>query len=141
VRKVRVLVALAAVTAVGALVAALIMRGRPLPSGPVEIVWNRAPCAHCRMLVGEPAFAAQLVTRSGDVMAFDDPGCLLRYLDDQHPDVHRIWFHDSTSDRWLSPEEVGFVPGAATPMNFGLAAVPAGSPGAVSLADARKRLP
>ncbi|MBZ0235887.1 MAG: hypothetical protein K8M05_26395 [Deltaproteobacteria bacterium] len=140
-RKVRILVAVAAVAAVAGLVAALVLRGRPLPDGPVDLVWNREPCAHCRMLVGEPAYAAQLVTTSGDVLAFDDPGCLLHYVEDQRPDVHRIWFHDSTSDRWLSPEEVGFAPGAATPMDYGLAAVPAGTPGAISLDDARRRLP
>lgn len=140
-RSVRIVVAAVALVAVGVLLAALILRGRPLPDHPVPIVWNREPCAHCRMLVGEPAFAAQLVTRSGDVAAFDDPGCLFHYLDDKKPDVHRIWFHDSTADRWLSPEEVGFVHGAQTPMNYGLAAVPAATPGAFGLHDARRRLP
>lgn len=140
-RSVRIVVAALAVVAVGTLVAALILRGRPLPDDPVSIVWNREPCAHCRMLVGEPAFAAQLVTTAGDVHVFDDPGCLLHYLEDRKPDVHRIWFHDSTADRWLAPEEVGFVRDANTPMNYGLAAVPAKTPGAVALEDARRRLP
>lgn len=140
-RSVRVVVAGVAVLAVAALVFSLVVRGRPLPDQPVPIVWNREPCAHCRMLVGEPAFAAQLVTRTGDVLAFDDPGCLLHYLEDRQPDVHRMWFHDSTADRWLSPEEVGFVRGAQTPMNYGLAAVPVATPGAHTLDAARRRNP
>ena len=140
-RSVRVIVAVAAVAAVGVLIAALVLRGRPLPDEPVAIVWNREPCAHCHMLVGEPAFAAQLVTRAGDVVVFDDPGCLLRYLAEHKPEVHRIWFHDSTADRWLSPDDVGFVGGAPTPMNYGWAAVPAATPGAIALDDARRRLP
>lgn len=135
---VRVIVASAALAAVGALVVSLVLRGRPLPIEPVPVVWNREPCAHCRMLVGEPEFAAQLVTRDGDVRVFDDPGCLFRYLDDEKPDIHRIWFRDSTADRWLSPEEVGFLRGAQTPMNYGLAAVPAATPGAMKLDDARR---
>jgi copper chaperone NosL len=141
VRSVRVIVAGLAVLAVAALVFTLIVRGRPLPDQPVPIVWNREPCAHCRMLVGEPAFAAQLVTRGGDVLAFDDPGCLFHYLEEQRPDVHRMWFHDSTAERWLTPEEVGFVRGAQTPMNYGLAAVPVATPGALALDAARRRDP
>jgi len=140
-RSTRVIVAVAAVSSVVAVIAALVLRGRPLPDGPVSVVWNREPCAHCRMLVGEPEFAAQLITKSGDVRVFDDPGCLLHYLDDEKPDVHRIWFHDSTSDRWLAPADVGFIRGAQTPMNYGFAAVPSTTSGAIALDDARRRLP
>jgi hypothetical protein len=92
------------------------------------------------MLVGEPSYAAQLVTTAGDVANFDDPGCLLHYLDEHAPPVHRLWFHDSAADRWLPPADVGFVSGASTPMGYGLAAVPATTPGAISLDDARRRL-
>src|SRR5262245_20768546 len=90
-----------ALAALGALVAvavvALVLRGHPVPDGPVAVAWNQQPCAHCRMLVGEPRHAAELVTRDGDVEFFDDPGCLFHYLHEQTPDVHRLWFHDSTA--------------------------------------------
>jgi copper chaperone NosL len=138
VRKVVLVLALAAVAG---FVAAIVLRGHPVPDGPVDIVWNREPCAHCHMLVGEPAFAAEIVTTDGDVIVFDDPGCLVRYLEEHTPPVHRIWFHDSTRDHWLSAQEVGFVPGAATPMNYGLAAVPAATPGAIALEDMRRSIP
>ncbi len=137
----RVIAALAVVAALAGLIGALIVRGRPVPDGPVAVVWNHQACAHCRMSVGDPAYAAQLVTRDGDVAFFDDPGCLLHYLDDRAPEVHRVWFHDSTSDRWLSDAEVGFMTATAgTPMGYGLAAVPAATPGAIDLGLARRRL-
>jgi copper chaperone NosL len=138
---VRKVVLAAVLLAIAGLVAALVLRGRPVPDGPVAIVWNREPCAHCHMLVGEPAFAAEIVTTAGDVIVFDDPGCLVRYLEERKPEVHRIWFHDSTRDHWLSADEVGFVPGASTPMNYGLAAVPATTPGAIALETMRRRIP
>jgi hypothetical protein len=138
---VRKVVLVAALAAVAGLVAMLVLRGRPLPDGPVDIVWNREPCAHCHMLVGEPAFAGEIVTTAGDVVVFDDPGCLVRYLEERKPEVHRIWFHDSTRDRWLSADEVGFVAGATTPMNYGLAAVPSATPGAIALDVMRRRIP
>lgn len=136
----RTIATLGALAAITLLVVLVIARGRPAPDGPEPVAWNHQACAHCRMLVGEPPHAAQLTTRGGDVAFFDDPGCLMNYLHDRKPDVHRLWFHDSTSDRWLSGAEVGFVTGATTPMGYGFAAVPHGTPGAIDLATASEQL-
>ena len=43
------------------------------PTGPVEPAWDRQACAHCRMHLSEPPFAAQLRTAEGEVLYFDDP--------------------------------------------------------------------
>jgi hypothetical protein len=92
------------------------------------------------MLVGEPAFAVQLQTIDGRVLTFDDPGCYFSLVAKDRPEPHAVYFHDSTSDRWLLPAEVGFVDSATTPMGFGLAAVPATTAGALSLDEARARV-
>jgi copper chaperone NosL len=132
---------LVAVAAAGALVVALVAlavaRSGGVPDGPQPVVWNREPCGHCRMLVGEPGFAAQLITSDGTVVAFDDPGCLLRFLDERRPAVHRLWFHRHDGDGWLGPDEVAFRREAQTPMGYGLAAVERGAPGALDLEAAR----
>lgn len=130
-------IAAAFLLAVIGVVVAVVARGRSLPDQPQEVAWNHQACAHCRMAVGEPAHAAQLVTTSGDVHFFDDPGCLLRYLDERRPDVHRMWFHEHAGSRWLAADEVGFLTGASTPMAFGLAATDRGAPGAIDLDAAR----
>ncbi len=123
-----------------ALVAAVVMvvvGGSPrAPDRPVPVVWNRESCAHCRMAIGDPGYAAQLVTTDGTVANFDDVGCLLRYLDERHPTVHRLWFHHPSEDRWLGADEVGFAEGAITPMGFGLTAAER-RPGLLDLAGAR----
>ena len=119
----------------GGLGAALAWTER-LPDGPVEVLWDREACAHCRMHVGEPSFAAQLQLKDGRVLHFDDPGCLLRYEADRHPDVHAAWFHHSREERWLSRERTAFSPTSPTPMGYGLGAVEVGTPGAVSVAEA-----
>lgn len=114
---------------------------RRIPDGPEPVAWNRQPCAHCRMLVGEPAYAAQLITTDGTVEHFDDPGCLLHYLDDHAPRIHRLWFHDHDADRWWRGEEVRFATTTApTPMGYGLAAVAPSTAAAFDLATARARL-
>jgi copper chaperone NosL len=130
------LLALAAFAAI----ALVVHRAGRLPDGPEPVAWNAAPCAHCHMLVGDPDFAAQLISATGEVLDFDDAGCLLRYLADHHPAIHRLWFHRHGGEGWLSADAVGFVGGAATPMGFGLIAVERGAPGALTLDEARARV-
>lgn len=99
-------------------------------SGPVPIAYDKEACAYCRMLIGDPRFAAQLVTDAGEVYSFDDPGCLFRFVSERHPRVRASWFRDSRGDRWLAAGKVAFVQGAKTPMGWGFAAVDLTTPGA-----------
>jgi copper chaperone NosL len=108
--------------------------------GPRPIVYDREPCAQCRMLISEPRFAAQLETQAGEVLSFDDPGCLLALLARRKPEIRALWFHHLHEDRWLDAEHVAFEPTERTPMGHGLGAVDAGSPGALSLAEAQARV-
>ena len=131
---------LGVLAALGAVVLGVILvvrGGAPVADEVQPIEWNRQPCGHCQMLIGEPLHAAQLVTEVGDVVSFDDPGCALGYLDAHQPAVHRLWFHHATADRWLLADEVAFQTGGTTPMGSGLLAVERGTPGAVDLAAVR----
>jgi hypothetical protein len=89
------------------------------------------------MLVGEPKYAAQLQTAEGEVLNFDDPGCLLRYLDLKKPQTHAVYFHHHKEDRWLSQAQVGFVRTSQSPMGYGLAASPRQTPGTLSFEQAK----
>jgi len=109
---------------------------RTPPDQPVPVVWDRTTCAHCHMLLSEPRHAAEIVGAQGDVWFFDDPGCLFGWQADNQPAIHRMWFHGE-GEAWLASSEVAFVRGGPTPMGSGLVAVPAGTPGAMSLEAAR----
>jgi hypothetical protein len=76
------------------------------------------------MLVGEPSFAAQLHTAAGEVLFFDDPGCLLLHREAAGA-AGAAWFHDSRGPGWLAEADARFVPAEQTPMGHGLAAVAA----------------
>jgi hypothetical protein len=106
----------------------------------VPVAWDREACAHCRMHVGEKAFAAQLQLEGGQVLNFDDPGCLFAYVAKERPQVHAVWFHHQREERWLAPKEAGFVPVMPTPMGFGLAAVAADAPGALTYEQAAAKV-
>lgn len=126
----------AAITAI-----VLIVRGAgSLPDDVQPVAWHEQPCAHCQMLVGEPAHAAQLITTNGDVLAFDDPGCALRYIEERQPAIHRLWFHHATHDHWIPSDRVAFERGGPTPMGSGLHAVEVGAPGALDLTAAHMEL-
>lgn len=105
-------------------------------SGPTPIAYDKESCAYCHMLIGDPRYAAQLVTEQGDVVDFDDPGCLLRFVAERHLRPRAIWFRDTQRDRWLPAREVGFVHETSTPMAWGVAAVDAHTPGALTLEQA-----
>jgi copper chaperone NosL len=65
--------------------------------GPIAVEYGRAACDHCHMTIAEPRFAAQLVTRTGKVFVFDEPGCLAAFLArGQVPPatVSSIWVND-----------------------------------------------
>ncbi|HPF70978.1 MAG TPA: hypothetical protein PLQ13_09925 [Candidatus Krumholzibacteria bacterium] len=118
----------------------VIRRSETLPTGPVDVVWNHTLCAECRMSVGERAYAAQLQTRDGRVLDFDDPGCLFRYEDDNPVEVHAVYFHHVREDRWLAEAEAGFVFSGPSPMGYDLGAVTAGDTGALSPERAREKV-
>ncbi|HWV38087.1 MAG TPA: hypothetical protein VN033_06375 [Vulgatibacter sp.] len=118
-------------------IAGAVVMSQRLPDGAQEPVWDREPCAHCLMHVGDPSFAAQMQLRDGRILHFDDPGCLLEQLPATHrEDVHAVWFHHVREDRWIRGDEVAFLRTEPTPMGYGLGAVDRGSPGSISLDEA-----
>ena len=119
---------------------ALAIAGCGPPEGPQAIAWDREPCAHCRMLISEPGFAAQLQLEDGSVESFDDPGCLFARLEARPAPVHALWFHHLSEDRWLPGDGVAFVRVAPTPMDFGFGAVDPGTHGALPIEVVRAEL-
>jgi hypothetical protein len=99
-----------------------------LPEGAVPVVWDGEVCGHCKMHVGDPRFAAQLQTTSGDVLNFDDPGCLFEYLQSHEVSAHAIYFRNYDEDGWLTESEAGFLPVEDSPMGYGIRAVSKGTP-------------
>lgn len=111
-----------------------------LPEGAVPVVWDGEVCGHCKMHVGDPRFAAQLQTSDGEVMNFDDPGCLFDYLQSQDVSIHALYFRNHLADAWLSESEVGFLTVEDSPMGYGIRAVPEGTPQAQGIDWAKARV-
>jgi copper chaperone NosL len=128
----RLLALLLAINAVAGIVSA---GCSALPSEVQPIAWNAETCGHCHMLIGDPAFAAQVITSDGEVLSFDDPACAARYIRSHRARIHRAWFHAGRSSEWIALADVGFVKVATSPMGSGVMAVPRATPGALTLED------
>jgi copper chaperone NosL len=107
--------------------------------GPRPIAWDREPCGHCRMLVGERPFAAQAIRPDGRAVSFDDPGCLLVWRSAGN-EARGLWFHHVSEERWLRAPDVAFVATLRSPMGYRLGAVDPATPGAVGLEEAARRI-
>jgi hypothetical protein len=92
-------------------------------SGPADPVWGKQSCGHCRMVVSDPRFAAQLLTPTGERTFFDDVGCLVEHLD-RAPARH-AWV-SAGAGVWLELSRARFGKDASTPMDYGFVVEPAG---------------
>jgi copper chaperone NosL len=96
--------------------------------GPGVIHYDSDACDHCRMTISDARFAAQLVTRTGQIYRFDDPGCLEAFLAAGRVDpagIHSTWVNDHAHpDRMVSAGQAVFVVSdrIRAPMNGGMAA-------------------
>lgn len=108
----------------------LLLSGACTVPGPRPVVLGSEACAHCHMTVADDRFIAQLVTGTGKVLIYDDPGCLATALRDgvvAGDQVRSLWVTNYLAPATLLPvAEAWFVQSDAvhTPMASGLVAVP-----------------
>jgi copper chaperone NosL len=78
-------------------------------NGPPAIDIDRTACAHCGMLISEPAYAAAYRVPSANSRVFDDIRCLLEAVKRESAPTVRFWFHDAASAVWIDGTDAVFV--------------------------------
>lgn len=107
---------------------ALLLAACTVP-GPRPVALGSELCGQCHMTVTDDRFIAQLVTATGKVLVYDDPGCLATALREgvvAGDRIRSVWVTDYLDTATLiRAEEAWFVRSDAvhTPMGSGLAAV------------------
>ncbi len=81
--------------------------------GPGDIRIGEQECDHCRMMISDERFAAQLITSHGRQYAFDAIECLAAYVDigdGQQLEIEGLWVPDfNTSGNWIPANEATYL--------------------------------
>jgi copper chaperone NosL len=99
------------------LAAALLVPACTRSDAPTDPVWGKEPCAHCKMLVGDRRYAAQVIDEVGEHRFFDDIGCMVLWME-AHKVPEHAWVHAPTG-AWVDARTARYASGARTPMDFG----------------------
>lgn len=114
-------------------------------SGAEEVHYGREACTMCGMIISDAHFATE-VRNAADkkLVKFDDFGCAMNWLKTakwQASDIGEFWVMDSEDGAtWLDARNANYVSGAATPMNYGYAAVKEARPGTLTFAKVQEAL-
>lgn len=115
-------------------------------TGPGKIAWDRDVCVRCSMVISDRAYAAQIRDPMKKVLKFDDAGCAVFWKEHQSwsdADIE-FWVADSRAEpagsQWLDARKAVYAGGKRSPMGYGFAAVPEGTAGAVTFAEARRAI-
>ncbi len=100
-----------------ALVAGAVLAACTTDHGPAEPVWGKEPCAHCAMVLSDRRFGAQVLSSAGERFFFDDPGCMVLFLEERGLGSAQAWVHEDS--RWVDARGARYASGAVTPMDFG----------------------
>ena len=117
----------------GVAAAGMVLGFRALPSdsesegdGPPTISYGSDTCAHCKMVISDPRFAAACRDTDGKPSRFDDIGCMVRMHAEMPPaDGATFWVHSYMDEATVAAGDATFVISdkILTPMAFGIAAV------------------
>jgi len=98
-------------------------------TGPVDIKMDRDICEHCRMVLSDPHFVAEIryfpPGKRSKIAKFDDIGCAVSWLADKPWNSDKkteIWVADFRDGKWINARTATYVSTASSPMDYGLGA-------------------
>lgn len=96
---------------------------------PVKIYYGSDECAHCRMIISDDRFAAQLITEKGRAVKFDAIECMAAFSNTNKESVEgaKLWVSNfNNPGNWLDAEQAKFVKSEVikSPMGESLLALP-----------------
>ncbi|MEW6323078.1 MAG: nitrous oxide reductase accessory protein NosL [Acidobacteriota bacterium] len=95
------------------------------PPPPAALDTANEACRHCRMMVSDVHFAAQIVAPGDEALFFDDVGCLREYLETQAvPPDAVAYVADHRTGEWVRAADAVYTRATnlQTPMGSGLVA-------------------
>jgi copper chaperone NosL len=106
----------------------LLLAAASCTRGPEQIHYGSEECAYCRMIISEPQYGSQLVTKHGLVYKFDSIECLAAYEmsgEVQAGHVHSLWVPDfPAGPEWIPAGDAHYLHSESlrSPMGLSLSA-------------------
>ncbi|RMH72783.1 MAG: nitrous oxide reductase [Gemmatimonadetes bacterium] len=83
---------------IGLLILLMVVTG--CSPSPVPINYGEESCDYCKMIIMQPKYGTELLTRKGKIYTFDSVECLVAfYLKEEvpHAEIHSLWVPDFDS--------------------------------------------
>jgi len=93
-----------------------------------EINYDRDICVNCLMGLAEKEYTAQAINEYGEVLWFDDLGCLVEYAKTEDwkkwgCESAKAWIGDCETGEWIDAYKAFYRYGDRTPMGYGYGAL------------------
>jgi len=116
-------------------------------TGPVDVRLDQDICEHCRMVLSDPHFVAEIryfpPGKRSKVAKFDDIGCAITWLVDQPWQQDKnteIWVADYRNKHWINARTATYVTMKSTPMEYGLGAQSDPAPDGLNFTQASEKI-
>jgi hypothetical protein len=108
---------------------------------PVAFKAGAVTCPECHMELKGLRDSAELI-RNGHVQVFDDPGCLVLWMNQHGIDEKKanIWVYTRDTKRWIDARHAHYSQTDATPMGYGCGAYENPAEGRLDFAQMRLRV-
>ena len=116
--------------------------GLQSPDGkPVDFVPGKLACPECHMDLKGLKDSAELI-EGKEVTVFDDPGCLVLWMDKHgiDPTKAKIYVYTRDTKRWVPAQQAHYSQTDATPMGYGFGAYEKDGKGRIPFEEMRLRV-
>ena len=99
--------------------------GMKSPDGkPVTFKPQNVTCPQCHMPLKSLTDSAQIIMKEGTVLVFDDPGCMVIWMDAHKidPKTLKMWVYTRDTHRWIEAQKAHYSQTDPTPMGYGFGA-------------------
>ncbi len=91
---------------------------------PLPIKLNKTNDTECAMLIKTQKNAAEAIAPDGTTWFFDDPGCLVKWLEKKKwKDNAKLWVHTVDTNRWIDAKKAKYRIDYHSAMHYGFGAV------------------
>ncbi len=108
---------------------------------PIDIKLHKTNDPECAMLIETQTNAAEVVSPNGTTWFFDDPGCMVKWLEnkDFKKDA-KLWIYTIDTNRWIDARKAKYITNFHSAMHYGFGAVEKEKNNTISFEEMRLRM-